>query len=405
MNRPTTIANPDSAYAWLMAAVAFVASFVVFGVIYSFGVFLKPMADEFHANATKASAFFSITALVYYTLGAFTGRLADRFGPRMIVTAGAIALGLGLCLTALTNDIWIGYLTYGIGVGIGAACCYVPTLAIVGGWFVQRRNSALGVAAAGTGCGTLVLAPLAGTLIQRYGWRESDVFFGLAATAILLGCAWVAKPPPASSASKSASVYPLRSIFRSREFVMLYTSWFLATTALFVPFVFLPAFARDHGASGVAAGALISVLGGASIVGRLALVPIGDRFAAVPMFKFAVLMMAISYAIWLVSSSYESLIVFVAVLGLGYGSRISLVPSVLIECFGLQNLGTMLGVFFTASGLSALLGPLLAGLFVDLTGSYKGAVLLAISTGVLGFVTIAPLSSGGQVERQRWTAP
>lgn len=63
-------------------------------------------------------------------------------------------------------------------------------------------------------------------------------------------------------------------------------------------------------------------------------------------------------------------------LGIGYGSRISAAPGVLIEYFGLQNVGTVLGVFFTASGLSALFGPLLASLVVDFTGSYNGVSFL-----------------------------
>ena len=61
-----------------------ISSFVVFGVVYSFGVFLQPIGAEFHADPTVSSAFFSITAVVYYGLGAFAGRAADRFGPRAI---------------------------------------------------------------------------------------------------------------------------------------------------------------------------------------------------------------------------------------------------------------------------------------------------------------------------------
>ena len=87
------------------------------------------------------------------------------------------------------------------------------------------------------------------------------------------------------------------------------------------------------------------------------------------------------------------LIVFAVVLGVGYGSRIAAVPAVLIEYFGLQNVGTVLGVFFTASGLSALLGPLLAGLAVDLTGSYSGGIIFALATGLLGFIAIASLGA------------
>src|SRR5205814_1629696 len=205
---------------------------------------------------------------------------------------------------------------------------------------------------------------------------------GLAAGVVLLGCAIAVKSPPIAGSTGPAGRSP-RDAFRSREFVLLYISWVLATTALFVPFVFLPAFARDHGASEVAAAALVSVIGGASIIGRLVLGPVGDRLGVLPLFKLTVLMMAISYAIWLFSSSYDSLLSFAVVLGIGYGSRISAVPGVLIEYFGLQNVGTLLGVFFTASGLSALLGPLLAGLAVDLTASYSGGIIFALATGLL----------------------
>ena len=102
-------------------------------------------------------------------------------------------------------------------------------------------------------------------------------------------------------------------------------------------------------------------------------------------------MMAISYAIWLASSSYVSLATFAVVLGINYGSRIAAVPAVLIECFGIDDLGTTLGIFFTGTGLAALLGPPLAGFAVDLGGGYHGAILFALASGVLAFVAIAPL--------------
>jgi MFS family permease len=110
-----------------------------------------------------------------------------------------------------------------------------------------------------------------------------------------------------------------------------------------------------------------------------------------PLFRRMVLMMAASYVIWLLSSSYAVLTVFAVVLGAAYGSRIAAVPGVLIEYFGVHNVGTILGAFFTASGISALLGPLLAGLAVDLTGGYTGGIVFALAAGSLGFIVIAPL--------------
>jgi MFS family permease len=65
----------------------------------------------------------------------------------------------GLAATAFADSIWVAYLTYGLGVGVGAACAYIPTFAILGGWFDRWRTRALGIAAAGTGCGMLVVPP------------------------------------------------------------------------------------------------------------------------------------------------------------------------------------------------------------------------------------------------------
>jgi predicted MFS family arabinose efflux permease len=238
----------------------------------------------------------------------------------------------------------------------------------------------------------MAVPPIAAALIHHFGWRLTDVILGGAAAIILFGCSVVVRPPPISGRADVAR-RPLRHLFRRREFLLLYVSWVLATTALFVPFVFLPAFARDHGASDVAAATLVSLIGGTSIAGRLVLGPIGDRIGVLRLFKITTLMMAISYAIWLFSSSYVWLSVFAVVLGLNYGSRIAAVPAVLIELFGLDNLGTTLGAFFTATGFAALLGPLLAGIAVDLSGSYYAGILFALATGILGFAAIAALQS------------
>ena len=141
-----TVADaPDSLAGWLAALSAFIAGFVVFGVMYSFGVFFTPMEAEFDASRTATSVFFAITGTLFYFFGSITGRLSDRFGPRRIVTAGAVIMGAGLMLTALAPRMWIGYLTYGVGAGIGASCVYIPTLALVGGWFIRHRTTALGL--------------------------------------------------------------------------------------------------------------------------------------------------------------------------------------------------------------------------------------------------------------------
>lgn len=380
--------TPESARAWLMVAAAFMVGFVVFGTMYSFGSFLAPMAADLHASRAATSALFSITGLAFYMAGPVTGRLGDRCGPAIMVGAGAVAMGAGLVATAFIGRLWLGYLTYGIGVGVGAACAYVPTLAIIGGWFIRRRGTALGIAAAGTGCGTFIVPPLAAALIERCGWRITDAILGAAFAALLAACAAVVRPPPVSGAVTRRT---LRSVVRSHEFALLYASWTFATTALFVPLVYLPAFAMSHGAGQVAAAALLSCIGGTSLLGRVGIGFLGDRIGMTRLFKGSVLLMAASYVLWIMSPAYGWLVLFATVLGVGYGVRIALMPAVLIEFFGLRDLGAILGLFFTASGVAAVLGPVLAGAIVDRSGGYEWGMAFALGAGALGFLVLLPL--------------
>jgi MFS family permease len=380
--------EPDSGTAWFVALSAFIAGFVVFGVMYSFGVFFTPMEAEFQASRTGTSVFFAITGMLFYFFGSITGRLSDRFGPRRIVAAGAVIMGAGLTLTAAAPQMWIGYLTYGAGAGIGASCAYIPTLALVGGWFIRHRTAALGLAAAGTGCGTLLMPPVAAVMIQAYGWRTTYALFGAGSFVLLLLCATFTRRPPLAQVGKATS---LRCVVRSRPFALLYASWVFATTGLVMSMVFLSPFAHATGASPLAASALISIVGGTSILGRGGIGFISRTASPVKLYKLSVLVMAASYLLWLPFTGYAWLVAFAATLGFGYGLRIALTPVVLIEFFGLSNLGAVLGVFFTASSISAVCGPLVAGLIIDQSGSYQLGVAFALVMGVLGFIAVAPL--------------
>lgn len=141
---------------WVTVAAAFVSTFTVFGVAYSFGAFFDSMADEFGTGRGLTALMFSVTTALYFGGGVVSGRFADRYGPRPVMVVGTVSLGLGLLATSAVGSIWLGYITYGLGVGTAVACGYVPMVAMVGGWFERRRTTALGIAVAGIGAGTLV---------------------------------------------------------------------------------------------------------------------------------------------------------------------------------------------------------------------------------------------------------
>jgi MFS family permease len=379
----------DSPRAWRMVAAAFLAMFAVYGVAYSFGAFFKPMAAEFGARRSATSAVFSITVLVWAGLGPVTGHLSDRFGPRIVVATGAIVAGVGLALTSMIDRLWLAYLTYGIGVGVGIACAYVPMVAVVGGWFLRRRNTALGIAVAGIGFGTVCGAPIAAALISRLGWRATYVVFAVATAAILLGCAWIAERPPVH-----VTPSPIRfgDAIRSPAFRYLYASSVMVSMALFVPFVYLPSFAHDHGASEFASATLVGIIGGASVAGRMGLGNLADRAGAVRLYQVSFLVLALSYGIWLAASSYPLMVVFAVVMGAGYGGYVALSPAVIAHLFGTPRMGTILGALYTSGGLGAMVGPPLVGLIIDRTGSYRVAIAAAFAVALAAFALLIPLS-------------
>jgi MFS family permease len=371
-----------------MAAAAFVVGFVVFGVLYSFGIFLEPMMQGLDASRSATSALFALSSSAFYFLGPLTGSLGDRLGPRVMALVGAVLMAAGLVATAFAPSIWIALITYGLGVGIGAASAYIPTFAVLGGWFERSRTRALSIAVAGTGGGMLVLPPFAAVLVESVGWRWAMIALGLVAGGLLLASGAFIRPSPRG---REAPAERLDQVLRSQPFVLMYASWVFGTMALLVALVFLPAFAVSGGADPVAASWLVSIVGGASIIGRLGIGYVTSTSGTLRLYKLSILGMAASYVIWLVLPSYGWLVVFATVFGVAYGVRIALVAPVLIALFGAARLGTLLGTFFTATGIAGLTGPMIASLVMDFSGSQTAAILSVLAMGTLGLLLILPL--------------
>lgn len=365
----------DSAAGWVVVAATVTATFAVFGVAYSFGAVFTTIREEFGVGKGQASLFFAITTFIYFVVGVFTGRLADRYGPRPVLLVGAVAMGTGLFLTSLVNNILVGYLTYGLGVGIGVGCAYVPMVSTVGGWFERDRTKAMGVAVAGIGLGTLVGAPLAKQLVVSYGWRTTFVVLGIGSATLLVLASFGARRPPGAGAQESPP--PLRILLRDARFNWLYTSMVFLSCGLFVPMVYLDDYLEARGKAGGAL--LIGIIGATSVVGRLALGAIASKVDLMRLYRFCVAALGASYVIWMVAgSSYPVLVVFAVCMGAAYGGWIALSPAVIADLFGPVGLGGVLGALYTSAGIGGLIGPPVIGVLVD-AANYETAIGVAIA--------------------------
>jgi MFS family permease len=375
----------DGGAAWRVVAVAFTAMFTTFGIAYSFGAFLLPVSDELGAGRGATAAVFSLTTLAFFGLGGLSGPAVDRVGPRPVVLVGAVALGLGLLLTSRATSLWQAYLGHGLGVGLAVACCYVPLVAVVGGWFERRRTVAVGVAVSGIGLGTLVGAPAAAALIEAVGWRQAYLVLGGVGVLVLLVCAALVRPAPVAV---DAVHVPLLPRLRTRSYAVLYTAGLLLSVALFVPFVHLPAFAESRGVGAVAAAALVGMIGAASIVGRLALGALAGRIGVLRTYQGCFVLMAASFVLWLGAPSYPRLVVFALLLGVGYGGFVALGPPLVAEVFGVQGLGALLGVLYTSAAVGSALGPPLAGVLIGDGSGYGTAVTASLAVAALSAVLV-----------------
>lgn len=390
-------AGIDSGRAWVVVFAAFLGAFVAFGVSYSFGVFLRPMAFEFHASHTAMSAVFATTAAFSFFLGPLTGNIADRYGPRPVVAVGAVLMAAGLIITARIHYFPLVFLSYGAGLGSAVACIYIPCVAAVGAWFKKRRVVALGIAISGIGCGTLISAPLSATLINDYGWRSATEIFGWAGGALLVVAAVFLFRPPISGKKTCVSVFPM---LRTPAFALLYGSLLFAGTAIYVSFVFLPVYADDLGATRVAGAALVGYIGASSVVGRLGLNAFAPRFGLMAMYLTSYAILLVSFAFWLAAHAYPLLAIFSCVMGVGYGGIAAMAPAVTASIFGVEGLGELLGILFTALGAACLVGPPIAGALVDTMHDSKLPVFVATVAAILAMTFVVPLRKYSVEERK-----
>ena len=378
--RASAAALRDSGRAWLDMTLAAVSMFTVFAVAYSFGTFVKPMSAEFHASRGATALVFGVTAFAYFGLGALTGPLVHRVGPRAMVIVGGVVLVIGVLLTSRVHAMWQAYVTYGLGVGIGVACCYVPMVAVVGGWFERRRNLAIGIAVSGIGFSSLFGAPIAARLIKAQGWRHAYQVIAIAAGVLLAVVAALVRTPPGFNHAPSMR---LGEAVRSRLFALSYFAALLCSIPLFSVFVNLVPYAEDHGIKRVTAATLLSLIGGASIVGRNGLALLARRVGTPVVYAASFGGMAVTQLLWLGSGHHYGLLALFALLfGFSYGGFISLSPVMMAELFGPEQMGGLIGINYSAAGIGALFGPTIGAWLVDRTGTYSTTIVLGCACGV-----------------------
>ena len=399
---PPVTAAPRVFFGWLVVAGTFVILFLGFGSAYSFAAFFPSLRDTFDATRGDTALVFSISAFLYFSLGALSGPLADRIGPRRVCLAGVGVMAAGLILASFAQALWQVYLTYSLAVGIGLGACYVPAVAAIQRWFIRRRGLASGVAVSGIGLGTVCMPLLTSAIISAAGWEAAYVTLGVLMLAGGIPAAFLLehsparrslaadgdRPHPDLAPGALASGWGTREAIHTRTFLLFYCATLAAGLAFFVPFAHLVPFAKDEGLSSTQGALLVGCIGIGSSIGRLAMGPVADRFGRKEALAGALALVGLDMFFWLAAHQFWTLAAFALVFGATYGGFVALAPALTADFFGGRSVGSILGILYTGAALGALVGPTFAGFIYDLQDSYTLPIIIGGCTSGLATVLI-----------------
>lgn len=392
-------------YGWFVVTAAFAVTFIGFGSAYTFSAFVEPLQRDFGASRGSVSLVFSLAGFLYFGLGIISGPLADRFGSRPLAVSGMILTGLGLAAASLARSLMEVYAAYGLGVGIGVGCAYVPAIGAVQRWFVRRRGFASGLAVSGIGVGTLVMPPLASQLIQMLGWRAAYLALGVIAVVIGAGLSLLIEndpsgrnvgpdgdPPQPAAQQRQPQGSSINAAIRSSRFVSLYAACLICSFGVFVPFVHLVPYARDHGVAPSYAVLLLGVIGVGSTAGRFFLGSLADRAGRQLTLLLMFVGMALALALWVISTSLWSLTAFALIFGIFYGGWVAVLPAVVMDYFGGLNVSGLIGILYTSVAFGTLVGPSAAGFIFDLSHSYTVPILTSAAANIVAAIIVAAMA-------------
>ncbi|MFX1552978.1 MAG: MFS transporter [Promethearchaeota archaeon] len=406
----TSAKKPGFFYGYVIATIGFFDMLLLFGTFYSFGVFFKPLAAEFGWTRATTSGAYSLVMLMSGLLAIVTGRLTDRFGPRIVMTLCGLLCGLGCLLMSQVSIVWQLYLFYGM-IGVGMSGSFVPPLSTVARWFVRRRGLVTGFVIAGIGIGTLIIPPIVSWLIESRDWSTAYIIVGAVLFIFIILTAQFLRSDPrrigllpdgengkADSNLHSRGV-SIREAMGSWQLWVLFSALFCFGYSVHNIIAHIANHVTDQGFSATFGASILAVIGGSSIAGRIATGITTDRLGSKPPLIINFILMSGAFFLLLVARDSWMFYLFAVVLGFAYGGLAAIESPIVADLFGLASHGAIMGVAASGYTTGGAFGPVVAGRIFDIFGSYQIAFLVCIVVCVLG-ITLAwrlrPLVSEGR---------
>ncbi len=381
---------------WIVVIASFFLT-STFGIIYSYSDFFLPLGNQFSWSHTLNSTVPAL-ALLVFSLGAiFAGYFAGRIGFRRMSYVGTILVGAGTILASQIQNLPELLLLFGLITPLGTSFVVIIATASPVLWFVKRRGLAVGIMAAGSGFGTLIVPPLIEALIQVEGWRIGFFALGAGFFILLIASSYFTQTPDErnlkpygwhgmSEEQRSQLVeYTPKQAVSTRAFWLIYAMFFVGSFGATMFIVHAIPFANTIGISEIDASIAIGVLGAGSLFSRVFIGLIADRLnrSAGVIISFAVQFVSVGL-LELMRPNFLLLFYLCSFgIGFGYGGYLSDFIALTGDLFGRKSIQKIWAFDETAFGFAGLVSPIAAGAFFDMLHSY---------TLILGIATVGSLA-------------
>ncbi len=397
-------------YGWKMvgagAGLQFLQAMLVMQAI---GAYVAVLAEEMGWSKTALSGAAALQQMEAALLGPVLGWLLDRYGPRRFIRTGVVIFGAGLIWLSQIETMPAFYGAF-IVIALGTSLCgFFPLNVAIIQWFEKKRARAISMLSFGLAVGG-IFVPVVAWSLETFGWRATALASGVAAIAIGLPLALVMKnrpeeigermdgirdadgptsvggtPMPQPAAGDDPRDFTAREALRTAAFWLLSLGHAFALLTVYAVIVHAITHLRDSLGYSLAEAAFVITLVTVSQVGGIGLGwLIGDRFDKRLLCVACMIGHAAGLALLAYAQNTAMVVAFAVLHGVAWGLRGPFMQAIRADYFGRRSIGMILGLSAMIIVVGQIGGPIVAGVFADLTGNYRA-----------GFTTLAVLAGMG----------
>lgn len=405
---------------WLVTISATIA-LLMLGALYAWSVVKKAIPAEWGWSEADKMWPYSVCLIFFSIFMVVGGRIQDKRGPRLVITMGGIAAGLGLIICGLSTNPLMWYLGFGVFLGIGIGLAYSSGTPPALKWFPASKTGLIsGIVVAGFGGGAIWVAPTLRALIASVGIQTTMIYFGIAVTVVMVFFAQFVKAPPAGyvpvdKGAKKAGTpaprpvvdWPSAEMVRTWQFPVMVACFAFGGGAGLVVIGNMASIVTSFGLETYSAIA-VSVLAFGNGLGRVIYGKLSDMYGRKPVLTVAFALQAVlivvltrigvadyevvdgvrRYSTENPTVSVALISVIVWLIGANYGATLSVFPALTKDFFGLRNYGSNYGLVYQGWGIGGFIVSQIAAYLIagqkDADNIYSWAYYWVIAILVVG---------------------